>query len=80
MGGRADFVGSTLQINGQPYTVIGITPDGFSGISALIAPDVWLPFGMHSQLGSAFSDSDDRSDLAQPKNYTLNLIARLRPA
>ena len=23
-GGRADFVGSTLQINGQPYTVIGI--------------------------------------------------------
>jgi len=24
-GGRNDFVGSTLQINGQPYTVIGIT-------------------------------------------------------
>ena len=28
MGSRNDFVGSSLQINGQPYTVIGITPDG----------------------------------------------------
>src|SRR5438132_13343848 len=37
-GGRADFVGSTLQINGQPYIVIGISPEGFCGASALIAP------------------------------------------
>ena len=78
MGAREDFVGSTLNINGQPYTVIGITPDGFSGISALIAPDIWVPFGMYSKLGSAFSDSDIASDLAQPKNYTLNITARLR--
>ena len=79
MGGRADFLGSNLQINGQPYTVIGITPEGFSGVSALIAPDVWLPFGMYSKLGSAFSDSDAFRDLAHPKNYALNLTARLRP-
>ena len=24
---------------------------------ALVAPDIWLPIGMHSQLGSAFADS-----------------------
>ncbi|HMJ06202.1 MAG TPA: ABC transporter permease [Chthoniobacterales bacterium] len=78
MGGRSDFVGSELQINGQPYTVIGITPKGFSGVSALIAPDIWLPLGVHSRLGSAFSDSEDLHDLAEPKNYALNLTARLR--
>src|SRR5499425_1411652 len=33
-GSRNDFVGSTIQINGQPYTVIGITQDGF-GANAL---------------------------------------------
>jgi predicted permease len=77
-GGREDFVGSTLQINSQPYTVIGITPDGFSGVSALIAPDIWVPLGMYSRLGSAFSDSDMATDLSQPKNYTLNLTGRLR--
>ena len=78
MGGRANFVGSNLQINGQPYTVIGITPDGFSGVSALVAPDVWLPLGMHARLGSAFADSESLHDLAQPNNYALNLTARLR--
>jgi len=79
MGGRENFVGSNLQINGRRYTVIGITPDGFSGVSALVAPDVWLPLGVYSQLGSAFSDSETLHDLAQPKNYALNVMARLRP-
>src|SRR3989440_7782187 len=62
-GGRDDFVGSTLQINGQPYTVIGIAPDGFSGANALIAPDLWVPLGIRSQLGSAFGDSETMHDL-----------------
>ena len=79
MGGRQDFVGSNLQINGESYTVIGITPDGFSGVSTVVAPDVWLPLGVHSRLGSAFSDSETMHDLAQPKNHALNLTARLRP-
>jgi putative ABC transport system permease protein len=79
MGGRNDFIGSNLQINGRPYTVIGVTPDGFSGVSALVAPDVWLPLGVHSSLGSTFADSETLHDLAEPKNYALNLTARLRP-
>jgi len=78
-GGRADFVGSTLQVNGQPYTVVGIAPDGFSGASSLVAPDIWVPIGMRSQLGSAFGDSETMHDLLNPKNYTFNLAARLRP-
>ncbi len=87
MGGRADFVGSTLKVNGQPYTVIGVAQDGFSGVSALVGPDLWLPLGVHSQLGSILEDSDDSSgeesarlhDLERPKNYALNLMARLQP-
>jgi predicted permease len=79
MGGRNDFVGSNLQINGQPYTVIGITPDGFSGVSALVAPDIWLPLGVHSHLGSTFAGSENLHDLAEPRNYTLNVTARLKP-
>jgi len=79
MGSRADFVGSTLQINGQPYTVIGIAADGFSGANALIAPDIWAPIGVRSQLGSAFGDSETLHDLMNPKNYAFNLTGRMRP-
>jgi predicted permease len=79
MGGRPDFVGSTLHVNGQAFTVIGVSPEGFSGISALIAPDVWLPLGVYSQLSSAFSDLTDIQDLAHPKSYSLNVVARMHP-
>src|SRR5260370_9495899 len=78
LGGRNDFVGSTLQINGQPYTVIGIAPDGFSGASVLIAPDIWVPIGIRSQLGSAFCDSEPMHDLRNPNNYAFNLTGRMR--
>jgi putative ABC transport system permease protein len=78
-GAHRDFVGSTLQINGQPYTVIGIAPEGFSGASALIAPDIWVPLGIRAQLGSAFGDSETMHDLENPNNYAFNLVARLAP-
>src|SRR5882762_3025309 len=79
MGARNDFVGSTLQVNGQPYSVIGIAPDRFSGASALVAPDIWVPLGIRSQLGSAFGDSETTHDLMNPKAYAFNLTARMRP-
>jgi putative ABC transport system permease protein len=79
MGGRPDFVGSTLRLNGKPHIVVGVAPAGFSGISALIAPELWVPLGLHSQISSAFSSADAIRDLNHPKNYTLNVMARLQP-
>ncbi len=38
MGGRPDFIGSTLRLNGNTHTVIGIAPQGFSGTNALMSP------------------------------------------
>lgn len=78
-GSRNDFIGSTLQINGEPYTVVGISPRGFSGASALIAPDIWVPIGMRARLGSAFADEETMHDLLNPKNYAFNLVGRLKP-
>ena len=65
-----------IQVNGQPYTIIGIAPDGFSGANALVAPDMWVPLGVRAQLGSAFGDSETMHDLNNPKNLLFNLTAR----
>src|SRR6187551_3273642 len=78
-GGRPDFIGSRLRVNGQIHTVIGVTRRGFSGTNALLAPDVWLPFGQHSNYAQTFADNPTLTDLASPKNFTLNLMARLAP-
>lgn len=79
MGGRPDFVGSSLRVNGQLFTVIGVTRDGFSGLNAILSPDLWVPLGAFARFGAAFSDGSAIADLANPKNYTLNLTARLAP-
>ena len=76
-GGRADFVGSRLRINGQIHTVIGVTRKGFSGLHALLTPDVWLPLGQFANYAQVVNNNKNQIDLASPKNFTLNLTARL---
>ena len=48
--GAADILGRTLQINGVPFTVVGVAPQGFIGVSAFFGPDVWLPATMAQQV------------------------------
>ena len=79
MGGGADFIGSELRVDGRPYTVIGVTREGFNGLTALYGPEIWLPLGVFSQLGSSFGESTALADLEQPKSYALNVVARLLP-
>lgn len=77
--GGADFVGSTVLVNGRPHTVIGVSPEGFSGVSALIAPELWLPFGLFGENTAAFGETPKSSDLADPKHFCVNLMGRLQP-
>jgi predicted permease len=49
-GGALSVLGSTLILNGAPFTVIGVAPRGFIGISAVFGPDVWLPASMAEQV------------------------------
>ena len=78
LGGRPDFIGSTLKVNGRTFTVIGVTPRGFTGINAVISPDLWLPLGVYSLFENPLDASRVR-DLNQPTNYALNVMGRLRP-
>ena len=45
-----DVIGKTLEINGAPFTVVGVAPQGFLGVSAVFGPDVWLPATMAQQV------------------------------
>jgi hypothetical protein len=40
-GNRPDFIGSELRINDRSFTVIGVAPEGFSGVTAILAPELW---------------------------------------
>src|SRR5262249_51156515 len=74
-GGDPSVLGRSLRINGLPYTVIGIAPDGFQGISAIFGPAVWVPASMHAQLLPA----QFRDFFLERRALFFNVAARLRP-
>ena len=45
-----NVIGKTLELNGAPFTVVGVAPQGFLGVSAVFGPDVWLPATMAQQV------------------------------
>lgn len=76
-GADPDFVGATLQINGRPFTVIGITSQGFSGTTVLFSPDLWLPLGVHDAMAVDLGGGRE-GELLDRRSRVLMLFGRLR--
>jgi predicted permease len=72
-GGGAAFAPRSVALNGTVYTIVGVAPASFSGVTVGQAPDLWIPLAMQGQV------SPDRSGLADPWYQTLHLLARLKP-
>ncbi|HWA25781.1 MAG TPA: ADOP family duplicated permease [Lacunisphaera sp.] len=72
LGRPANFIGSTLWLEGRPYTVIGMTPPGFVGLHVSIGPDAWVPLGIARQLTGG-------ADFTKPTETRLTLVGRLQP-
>ena len=45
-GGDAGIVNRTVALNGKPYTVVGIAPQGFEGTERGIVAQYWVPLAM----------------------------------
>jgi predicted permease len=70
--GASTVLGQTLDLGYDPYTIIGVTPAGFTGVD-LGATSIWLPaYRAGAQLHGPDLLRDDGF-------YWLDLIARLRP-
>ncbi|MEZ5416285.1 MAG: ABC transporter permease [Vicinamibacterales bacterium] len=65
LGGRDDVLGTTLAMNGTPYTVVGVMPAGFDFPARDL--DVWLPLWFTPDL------------LSDRTNVFLRAVARLAP-
>lgn len=74
-GGNPAMVGAIYQIDGHPFTVIGVAAPGFygAGLKGWGMPDFWLPLAMEPLLNGA------TSLLKVPGQSWLNLIGRIRP-
>ena len=66
--GDREIAGKTVKVNGHPFTLVGVMPSHFKGISG--EPDVWVPIMMQSQVSPP-------NRLEADSNW-LNLIGRLK--
>jgi predicted permease len=67
-------VGSTILLNGQPFTVVGVAEHGFTGPELGAAAEIWVPLGAH-----ALADPQSRGLRSERDATWLQTIARLRP-
>src|SRR5436305_1687385 len=74
-GSDPSVVGAGYQINGHPFTVIGVAAPGFFGakLSGAGMPDVWLPLTTELLIDGA------TARLKRPSTNFLDLIGRVRP-
>jgi predicted permease len=42
-GSDPSIVGKDLTLRGQPYSIVGVAPQSFTGVVPLLAPELWLP-------------------------------------
>ena len=50
LGGDPRVLERPVLVNGHPYTVIGVAPEGFRGVFTPLRVDAWVPLAMHSQV------------------------------
>ncbi|WP_446742806.1 ABC transporter permease [Silvibacterium acidisoli] len=74
-GSDPAVIGSTYQLNGKSFTVVGVAAPGFFGafLGSGRTPDFWLPLQMEPMLEGA------SSHLNTPDTHWLEVIGRVRP-
>jgi predicted permease len=74
-GSDPSVVGASYQLNGHPFTVIGVAPPGFYGakLAGWGMPDFWLP------LTTELLIDGETARLKRPNTNFLDIIGRVRP-
>jgi predicted permease len=72
-GGEPGVVGRTIRVNGQPLTVVGVTPPAFNGLEAGAGPDLRVPLAMQAQVMAS------ASRLTDARETWLIIVGRLKP-
>jgi predicted permease len=77
-GFAPDFLGSTIRVNERNFTVVGITPEGFTGTMMLFGPELYFPLGMFDVLTNDFQ-AENRRTLEKRDGENLFVVGRLAP-
>jgi predicted permease len=72
-GADPNVVGRTFRLQRTPFTVIGVAPKEFTGVSLGQRHDLWIPFATEPLL------HPESNRLKNPDSYQVRAIGRLKP-
>jgi putative ABC transport system permease protein len=73
LGSSPAVLNDTIIVNGQPLTIVGVAPGGFSGTTLGSEPKVFVPLTMRGLMLPGWKGFEDR------QTYWAYLFARLKP-
>jgi predicted permease len=73
LGSDPQVVDRQIRVNGHSFTVVGVAPRGFTGLTLGDDPDVYVPLAFKPQMTPGWDGTDRLND------YWLYLFARLVP-
>jgi putative ABC transport system permease protein len=68
----------TVRINGQDFAIVGVAPPHFTGTTAILGAEYYLPVGVHDAIVSD-GDADGRVPISDRRSRPLILVGRLKP-
>jgi predicted permease len=71
-GGRPEAIGQQLKLNGRPFTIVGVAPEGFMGITLGSHPIVYVPMQSRVYVGT-YKGLENRRD------YWVYVFGRRKP-
>jgi macrolide transport system ATP-binding/permease protein len=80
--GQPDVIGRQVRLNGQVFTIIGITPAGFPGAQLETMRHLYVPMMMQAVMRpprAGYSGERNPDLLKNPSNSWLSGVGRLRP-
>ncbi|HXJ42860.1 MAG TPA: ABC transporter permease, partial [Bryobacteraceae bacterium] len=76
-GGARDTIGKIVEIEGLPFTIVGVTRKGFGGMSPVYSPQVTVPLTAEPLI---VGDPYVQKHLQRPDALWLNAAGRLKPS
>jgi predicted permease len=78
--GAVNAIGATVQLDGHPFTVVGVAPRGFLGAMAEYPMAVWIPLAAGKHLSPPLQGYEaDGINLDSRRSGWLRLVGRLAP-
>jgi predicted permease len=78
LGGDPTEVGKGVQVNGSPFTVVGVAPPEFSGTRSGVAPDLWVPLSAQPRVAPRWFEQA-ASPFRATDYYWVRIMGRLKP-